>query len=98
MAYRAGVTTSISAPVYNSFLSGLSVKLSLGAAHKLEKGAVVKNVVALHVGIRMDGGVGTSTKIATLRRLLLGEVKGELGTWFKKAAEVISSEQGFSPS
>jgi hypothetical protein len=36
----------------------------------------------------MDGGVSISTEIATLRKLLLGGGDGELGSWFKKAAEV----------
>lgn len=88
MAYRAGVTSAITAPLYDGFLSGLSVKFSLGAAHKLEKGAVIKDVVALHIGIRMGGENSISTQVATLRHLLLGDVEGDLGAWFKKAAEV----------
>lgn len=82
------MTTAITAPISHGFLSGLSVKFSLGAAHKLERGAVIKDVVALHVSIKMSGDSSISTQVATLRRLLLGEVEGEMGTWFKKAAKV----------
>jgi hypothetical protein len=96
LAYRAGVTTAITAPMHNGFLSGLSVEFSLGAAHGLEKGAVVKDIVALHIGVRMDRGPSTSTKIATLRRLLLAEVGGDFGPWFRRAAEV-SAQHSFLP-
>jgi len=69
-------------------LSGLSVKFSTGALHKLEPGAVIKDVVALHISIGKRAQVSTSTQIALLRRLLDGEVKGELGHWFKQVRRV----------
>lgn len=75
LAYRAGVTTAISAPVSYSFLAGLGVAFSTGARHKLEHGAVVRSVTALHVHVGPGQGTSVSTQIATLRRLLMGGVK-----------------------
>jgi hypothetical protein len=89
LAYRAGVTSGIVAPANEGgFLSGLSVKFSTGALHKLEPGAVIKDVVALHISIHKGAQVSTSTQIALLRRLLDGEVKGEVGYWFKQVRKV----------
>jgi len=85
LAYRAGVTSGIVAPISGGgFFSGLSVKFSTSALHKLEPGAVIKDVVALHVSISGGAQVSTSTQIALLRRLLGGEVKGQDGHWFKQ--------------
>lgn len=69
-------------------MSGLSVKFSTSALHRLEPGAVIKDIVALHVSLRKGGQVSTSTQIALLRRLLGGEVKGEVGYWFKQVRKV----------
>lgn len=89
LAYRAGITSGIVAPASpGGFLSGLSVKFSTSAHHELEPGAVIKDVVALHVSIHKGAQVSTSTQIALLRRLLDGEVKGELGFWFKQVRKV----------
>jgi hypothetical protein len=41
LAYRAGVTTAVSAPVSGGMFSGASVAFRTGAAHKLEEGAIV---------------------------------------------------------
>lgn len=77
LAYRSGVTTAISAPVSYSFLAGLGVAFSTGARHKLEDGAVVRPMTALHVHVGPGQGASVSTQIATLRRLLLdGEKHG----------------------
>ncbi|KAL5507656.1 hypothetical protein ACEPAH_7112 [Sanghuangporus vaninii] len=88
LAYRAGVTVGISAPKTRSFLSGFGTAFSLGAAHKLEMGALVQETTALHVTI---GHLGTapsiSTHIATLRRLLLQGGEGELGASFMDVAD-----------
>lgn len=63
----------ITAPLHSAFFGGLSTAFSLGAAHKLEQGAVVQDVTALHVSInRGNNGPSVSTKVATLRKLLLG--------------------------
>lgn len=49
---------------------------------------MIKDVVALHVSIGKGTQVSTSTKIALLRRLLDGEVKGEAGHWFQQVKKV----------
>lgn len=73
-------------PQWGSFISGISVAISLGAAHRLEKGAVAQRVVALHVSIERGLRESVSTRVAALRRLLLNwDVSGE---WFAKAAKV----------
>ena len=71
LAYRSGVTTGITAPTGASFLSGYSTVFSTGSAHKLEHGAVVQDVAALHVKVSMSYGASVSTQIAALRALLL---------------------------
>ncbi|CUA74661.1 DNA-directed RNA polymerase II subunit RPB1-B [Rhizoctonia solani] len=71
LAHRAGVTTAVSAPVSRGFFSGASVAFRTGAAHKLERGAVVNPAPAFHVCVRNGSGVSVSTQITTLRRLLL---------------------------
>lgn len=93
LAYRAGVTTAVTAPQSFGFLHGLSVAFNTGAAHKLEEGAVVQNVAALHVSITLGsvfGGasVSVSTQIAALRRLLLGGAGGDLGLQFERVVKV----------
>jgi len=75
LAYRGGVTTAISAPVTYGFLAGLGVAFSTGARHKLEDGAVVRSVTALHVHVGPAQGASVSTQIATLRKLLRHNVK-----------------------
>ncbi|KAG9086281.1 hypothetical protein FRC06_003164, partial [Ceratobasidium sp. 370] len=71
LAYRAGVTTAVSAPVSRGMFSGASVAFRTGAAHKLEEGAVINPLAALHLSIGHGAGVSVATQIATLRRLLL---------------------------
>jgi hypothetical protein len=47
---------------------------STGAAHKLESGAVIQDVAALHVQIRHSNiAPSVSTQIAALRNILLNE-------------------------
>lgn len=48
---------------------------STGARHKLEDGAVVRPITALHVHVGPGQGASVSTQIATLRRLLIGGEK-----------------------
>lgn len=53
---------------------GLSTAFSTGAAHKLEDGAVIQDVAALHVQIgHSKRGPSVSTQIAALRNMLLGD-------------------------
>ncbi|KAF7792287.1 hypothetical protein EIP86_003323 [Pleurotus ostreatoroseus] len=77
LAYRAGVTVAISAPIHYTFLSGLSTALSTGSLNKLEDGAVVQDVAAVHVSLSHGDSPSVSTEIAALRRLLLAAAKGE---------------------
>jgi hypothetical protein len=71
-----------------SLISGLSTAVALGASSRLDEGAVLREVVALHISVRMGRSYSVSTQIATLRRLLLHPIGGENGKWFRKAAEV----------
>ncbi|KJA29867.1 hypothetical protein HYPSUDRAFT_126636 [Hypholoma sublateritium FD-334 SS-4] len=100
-AYRSGVTLAISSlarPIYLSgpdahIISGLSVVFRTGAAHSMQRGAVIQEVAALHVVMGnpypTSRGVSVSTQIAAIRRLLYGweSTETETGAWFKKAAE-----------
>ncbi|KIJ61513.1 hypothetical protein HYDPIDRAFT_31124 [Hydnomerulius pinastri MD-312] len=83
LAYRAGVSTSVTAPISEGLLAGLATHFSLGAKHQLEREAVLQDVTAVHVAIQHSGGASVSTQIAALRRLLLGPHVGERGTWFE---------------
>ncbi|KAK0220507.1 carbohydrate esterase family 9 protein [Armillaria fumosa] len=87
LAYRGGVTNAVTAPESSGFLSGLSAAFTTGAAHKLEKGAVIQDVAALHVMVSMSSPISISTQLSALRRLLTGETHGELGAQFKKVLE-----------
>ena len=103
LAYRSGVTlatSSLAKPIYlggpsSHLLSGLSVAFRTGASHAMEAGAIVQDVVALHVVVGkshplIPSTMSVSTQIATLRRLLQGweTTDQETGLWFRKAAEV----------
>ncbi|KAG7441138.1 carbohydrate esterase family 9 protein [Guyanagaster necrorhizus] len=87
LAYRGGVTTAVTAPESSGFLSGLSGAFTTGAAHKLEDGAVIQDVAALHVIVSMSSDISVSTQLGALRRLLSGEIHGDLGAQFKKVVE-----------
>ncbi|KAJ7510331.1 hypothetical protein B0H11DRAFT_1958549 [Mycena galericulata] len=87
LAYRGGVASAISAPSGFGVFQGLSVSFSLGARHKLEKGAVFKEAVAVHISISSQFASSVSTQIATLRRLLLDSPKHEREFGFKEASE-----------
>ncbi|KAJ7841313.1 carbohydrate esterase family 9 protein [Mycena olivaceomarginata] len=61
------------------------VSFSLGAAHKLERGAVLQEVTAVHMKVLQSlPGPSVSTQIALLRRLLLRPVDGPSKEWFLK--------------
>jgi len=87
LAYRAGVTTAITAPSHRRFYAGLSTSFSTGAQHKLAEGAVIQDVTALHVSVRHFGAPSISTQIAALRRLLLEPGSGADGKWFRDVGE-----------
>ncbi|KAH7888764.1 composite domain of metallo-dependent hydrolase [Phlebopus sp. FC_14] len=86
IAYRAGVTSGVTAPTSSGLVAGLSTAFSTGAAHGLEKGAVIQGVTALHVtvGYSWSGSPSVSTQIAVLRHLLLDSPSG---TPFSLAAQ-----------
>lgn len=90
LAYRAGVTTVVTAPSSLGFISGLSAAFYPGAQNKLEAGAILKEIVALHVSVKHSGsGPSISTLIATLRRLLLsGKPSEGAENQFWEAAQV----------
>jgi len=87
LAFRAGVTTGITAPSHKGFFVGLGTSFSLGATHRLEPGAVLTETTAVHVSVRHFGMPSVSTQIAVLRRLLLGPQEGAAGYWFNKVKE-----------
>ncbi|KAJ4479027.1 hypothetical protein J3R30DRAFT_3403875 [Lentinula aciculospora] len=87
LAYRSGVTTGIAAPCSSGLFAGLSAAFNTGAAHKLIEGAVMQDEVALHVSLSLSSSVSVSTQIATLRTLLSGGAKGELGVQISKVLE-----------
>lgn len=97
---RSGVTlatTALAKPISLSrghFVSGLSTTFGTGSKHAMERGAIVQDVVALHVVLGRSSpllpkSVSVSTQIAALRRLLYGweSTDKETGIWFRKAAE-----------
>ncbi|KAH9992672.1 carbohydrate esterase family 9 protein [Russula vinacea] len=72
LAYRAGVTKAVVAPVHLGFFGGLGTSFSTGAVHKLANGAVIQEVTALHVSVgHFTTRPSVSTQISALRNLLL---------------------------
>jgi hypothetical protein len=72
LAYRAGVTKAVVAPVHYGFFGGLGTSFSTGAIHKLADGAVIQEVTALHFSVgHFASRPSISTQIAALRHLLL---------------------------
>jgi len=102
MAYRRGVTlatSSLAKPIYLAgpnahIISGLSTTFRTGSSHAMQRGAIVQDIVALHVVMGKPyittKGVSVSTQIAGLRRLLYSWIseEKESGMWFRRAAEV----------
>ncbi|KAI5480118.1 hypothetical protein MNV49_001778 [Pseudohyphozyma bogoriensis] len=75
VAKEAGVGKAVTAPLGEGFFRGVSVAFRVDANHVLEEGAVLKDVVALHVTLghyKLTQRASVSTQIAELRRLLLG--------------------------
>ncbi|KAH8080279.1 carbohydrate esterase family 9 protein [Cristinia sonorae] len=88
LAYRAGVTTAITAPQTSGILAGLSVAFSTGAEHKLKEGAIVQDIVAVHVSIHHQGVPSISTQIAALRHLLKEKKHhGHVAIWADKVVK-----------
>lgn len=83
------MTGSIIAPVSRGVFGGLSTSFYTGAAHKLEKHAVVQRITALHVAVHDQGSAPSiSTQVAALRKALKGGLEGEAGRWYKAVTEV----------
>lgn len=78
LAYRAGVTSAVTAPTSKGLVAGLSTVFSTGAAHGLQAGAVIEDVAALHVSVshRWSGSPSVSTQVTALRNLLLHSNEG----------------------
>lgn len=73
LAHRSGVTTAVSFPITNRLFGGLSFAFTTSAEHPLAPHAIVNSATALHLNFE-TGKSSTSTKIAFIRRLLLGEL------------------------
>ncbi|KAF7312052.1 Carbohydrate esterase family 9 protein [Mycena indigotica] len=87
LAYRSGVTTGIVAPLRSSVVNGLGVSFSLAASNKLEPGAVLHEVTALHTTVSHLVSGSISTQIAVLRRLLLHPVHGPLKGYVQRVLD-----------
>ncbi|KZP04918.1 hypothetical protein FIBSPDRAFT_1054380, partial [Athelia psychrophila] len=103
IAYRSGVTAGTvslrqDTMSSGSIISGLSTTFRTGAAHGMDRGAIVQNVAALHVtlarppplsGHARKSSVSVSEQFGTLRRLLWGfePKETQTGLWFSKAME-----------
>lgn len=87
LAYSSGVTTIVAYPISSSFISGLSFSFSPSAPHSLARHAIQNPSAALHLSL-VNTPTSISSKIAILRRLLLGEIEGhtEVVQAFKKVA------------
>ena len=69
-------------------MAGLSSHFSLVAAHKLDQGAVIKDVAAIHTSISSDFSSSVSTQINALRRLLRKPHDSNRGKRFQEVLEV----------
>ncbi|KAJ7056657.1 carbohydrate esterase family 9 protein [Mycena amicta] len=87
LAYRSGVTTGIVAPLRSSVVNGLGVSFCLGATHRLQPGAVLDEVTALHATVSHLVSGSISTQIAVLRRLLLRPVDGPLKEYVSRVIQ-----------
>ena len=77
-AHAAGILNLVTAPLSDGFLQGVSVAFKSGGDSILQKGAVIKEKVALHFQISHDSNGGStssiSSQIATLKQILLDSV------------------------
>lgn len=54
----------------------------------MEESAVIQEITSVHVSVGHSSKPSVSTQIAALRRLLLGKIEGNAGTWFEKVSKV----------
>ncbi|KAI0354145.1 composite domain of metallo-dependent hydrolase [Trametes cingulata] len=87
VAYRAGVTAGVVAPLGGGILSGVSTAFALAAPHKLDDSAIIQATGGVHIAVHPVGVPSVSTQIAALRRLLLDPPEGETGHWFEKVQD-----------
>ncbi|KIM40067.1 hypothetical protein M413DRAFT_446222 [Hebeloma cylindrosporum] len=81
IAYRSGVATGVTAPSSSGFLGGLGTAFNTGLGHRLQSGAVLQDITALHVFIG-SSKPSVSTQMAALRNLFSGTGEGKLGACF----------------
>ncbi|KAK6996805.1 composite domain of metallo-dependent hydrolase, partial [Favolaschia claudopus] len=79
LAYRAGVTTAVVAPMGYDFMRGVGTAFATGASGALASNAIVQAETAMHIAIHPSMVASVSTQIATLRKLLL--VDDSEGPW-----------------
>ncbi|KIJ40920.1 hypothetical protein M422DRAFT_780574 [Sphaerobolus stellatus SS14] len=79
LAYRYGVTTAVTAP-NGEFIMGLATTFQTGAAHGLEKNAIIQNTGSLHVRLSYALDASVSTQVTALRCLILKKDDSELGS------------------
>lgn len=107
IAHRSGVTVATvslakkdAVGADSTIIAGLSTTIRTGAAHAMQRGAIVQEIAALHVSIgrphplswtmwTKKAGPSVSEEIAALRRLLFGfeSTDTQTGHWFKQAIE-----------
>lgn len=71
-------------------MAGLSSHFSLVSTHKLEQGAVIKDVAAIHIAISSSHSASVSTQINALRRLFRKPRDSNRSKWFQGVLEVNS--------
>lgn len=82
------MTTAVASPITSHLFGGVSFALTTSAEHPLAPHAIVNPASALHLNFE-TGESSTSTKIAFIRRLLLGELEhqNEITEAMKKVAK-----------
>jgi hypothetical protein len=70
------VTSAIAAPslAKSPLLAGISVQFATSAANALDEGAIIHSAGPLFVNLENNDDMSMSTKIAVLRRLLMGDI------------------------
>lgn len=90
LAYRAGVTAGVSAPLTDGFLSGVSTAFGTGLPHRLAEGAILQTEAALHFDLTSESP-SISTQISALRNIFVArEGEGLLDDQVEKVLWVCS--------
>lgn len=75
VAYHSGITSAVSFSSNSGVIGGLSTAFRPGAMHAMQYGAIIQNIVALHVKIAKplrSQDVSVNSQISGLRSLLYG--------------------------